>query len=62
MTRTSLSLTDKIDMSLYKYLYTASIAQEAVGGKEGNGGGILIIGMIIVVVGLIGFIITKNKN
>ena len=62
MTRTSLSFVDKIDMSLYKYLYTASIAKEAVGGKEGNGGGILIIGMIIVVVGLIGFIITKNKN
>ena len=30
-------------------------------GKEGNGG-ILIVGMIIVIVGLIGFILTKNKN
>ena len=63
MTKTNaLSLIDRIDMSMYKYLYTMSIAQEATAGKEGNGGGILIIGMIIVVVGLIGFIITKNKN
>ena len=62
MTNTNLSFVDKIDMSLYKYMYALSIAQEAVTGKEGNSGGILIIGMIIVVVGLIGFIITKNKN
>lgn len=55
----NLNMYDKITYSLYNSLYTASIAQQAAEGK--NGGGILIIGMIIVVVGIIGFIITKNK-
>ncbi|MBQ9013834.1 MAG: LPXTG cell wall anchor domain-containing protein [Bacilli bacterium] len=53
---------DSLSVKLYKYLYTASIAKEAVSGSESNNGGILIIGMIIVIVGLIGFIITKNRN
>ena len=58
----TMSLIDKMDLNLYRYMYTASIAKEAVSGKESNSGGILIIGMIIVIVGLIGFIITKNRN
>lgn len=57
----TLSLIDKIDMLGYKYLYVASIAKEATNSNNGNGG-ILIMGMLIVIVGLIGFIITKNKN
>ena len=60
MTRTSLSLIDKIDINLYKYLYMASIAKEAAESK-GNSGGILIIGMIVVVVALAGYIMSKNK-
>jgi len=58
----TMSLIDKMDLNLYRYMYTASIAKEAVSGNESNSGGILIIGMIIVIVGLIGFIITKNRN
>ena len=58
----TMSLIDKMDLNLYRYMYTASIAKEAVSGSESNSGGILIIGMIIVIVGLIGFIITKNRN
>ncbi len=57
----TLSLFDKLTIRYYDYLYTASIAKEATTGKEGNGG-ILIVGMIIVIVGLVGFILTKNKN
>lgn len=60
MTKT-LSLIDKLSIKYYDYLYTASIAKEATTGKESNGG-ILIVGMIIVIVGLVGFILTKNKN
>lgn len=60
MTKT-LNLFDKLTIKYYDCLYTASIAKEAVSGKEGNGG-ILIVGMIIVIVGLVGFILTKNKN
>ncbi len=52
---------DKISLKAYDSLYTLSIAKEAVAGKESNGG-IVIIGMIIVIVGLVGFILTKNKN
>lgn len=55
------SLLDKLTVKYYDYLYTASIAKEATAGKESNGG-ILIVGMIIVIVGLIGFILTKNRN
>lgn len=58
----TLSFLDKITLKYYDYLYTASIAQEAVAGKEGNSGGILIVGMIVVIVGLVGFILTKNRN
>lgn len=58
----TLSLLDKMTIRYYDYLYTASIAKEAVAGKEGNSGGILIVGMIVVIVGLVGFILTKNKN
>lgn len=57
----TMSFVDKISLKAYDYLYTASIAKEAVSGKESNGG-ILIVGMIIVIVGLVGFILTKNKN
>lgn len=57
----TISLFDKFVIKSYDYLYTASIAKEATTGKESNGG-ILIVGMIIVVVGLVGFILTKNKN
>lgn len=57
----TLSFLDKLTIKYYDYLYTASIAKEAVSGKEGNGG-ILIVGMIIVIVGLVGFILTKNRN
>ena len=45
----TINLFDKLSMKYYGYLYTVSI-------------GILIVGMIIVIVGLIGFILTKNKN
>lgn len=38
-----------------------SIAKEATTGKESNVG-ILIVGMIVVIVGLVGFILTKNKR
>ncbi len=57
----TINLFDKLSMKYYGYLYTASIAKEATSGNESNGG-ILIIGMIIVIVGLIGFILTKHKN
>lgn len=60
MTKT-LSLFDKLTFKYYDYLYTVSIAKETVAGKESNGG-ILILGMIIVIVGLVGFILTKNKS
>ncbi len=56
-------LVEKIDINMYKYLYTASIAKEvATTGDGGNSFGIIIIGMIIVIVGMIGFIITKNNK
>ena len=57
----TLSLFDRILLKTNDYMYTASIAKEAAAGKESNGG-ILIVGMIIVIVGLVGFIITKNKS
>ena len=55
----NLSLYDKVSLNLYNYMYTASIAQQAADGK--NSGGIIVIGMIIVVVGIVGFIMAKNK-
>lgn len=58
----TLSFLDKMTIKYYDYMYTASIAQEAVAGKEGNSGGILIVGMMVVIVGLVGFILTKNRN
>lgn len=57
----TMSFIDKISLKAYDSLYTLSIAKEAVSGKESNGG-ILIVGMIIVIVGLVGFILTKNRN
>ena len=57
----TMNIFDKLTIKYYDYLYTASIAKEVVSGKEGNGG-ILIVGMIIVIVGIIGFILTKNRN
>ncbi len=56
-----MNILDKLAIKSYDYLYTASIAKEAAANGQSNGG-ILIVGMIIVIVGLIGFIITKNKN
>ena len=50
----TMSFIDKISLKAYDSLYTLSIAKEAVSGKESNGG-ILIVGMIIVIVGLVGF-------
>lgn len=58
----TISLFDKLSMKYYGYLYTASIAKEAVSSGDGNSGGVLIIGMIIVIVGLVGFMFTKNRN
>ena len=63
MTNTNtLSLIDKMDIGMYKYMYTLSIAKEAVSSGKSNSGGILIIGMIVVIVGMIGFILTSNKK
>lgn len=58
----TMSLIDKIDLGIYKSMYTMSIAKEAVSSGNGNSGGILIIGMVIVIVGIIGFILTSNKK
>lgn len=52
---------DNLSMKYYNFLYSASIATEATQGNASKGG-ILVIGLIIVVVGMIGFIITKHKN
>ena len=60
MSQTNLSFIDKLDINLYRYLYTASIAKEAV-SSEGNGIGILIIGLIVVAVAFGGYIMSKNK-
>ena len=54
-----LNIFDKLNINLHNYMYTASIAEQAADGK--NGGGIIVIGMIIVVVGIVGFIMAKNK-
>ena len=56
----TLSVLDKINIRFNDYLYTASIAKEVVSSKEGNGG-ILIVGMIIIIVGLVGYIFSKNR-
>lgn len=55
------NLFDTLSIKLFNYLYTFSIAKEAVESK-GNSGGIIIIGMIIVILGMIGFIMTNNKD
>lgn len=57
----TISILDKLTFKYYDYLNTLSIAKEVMSGKEGNNGGILIIGMIVIIVGLVGFIMTKNK-
>lgn len=54
------SILDRINIRFNDFLYTASIAKEVASSKGGNGG-ILIIGMIIVIVGLVGYIFSKNK-
>lgn len=56
----TLSVLDKINIRFNDYLYTASIAKEVVSSKEGNGG-ILIVGMIIIIIGLVGYIFSKNR-
>ena len=53
---------DKLSLGAYNSLYTASIASEATSRSGGNSSGIIIIGMVIVIVAIIGFIITKNKG
>ena len=55
------NLFDTLSIKLFNYLYTFSIVKEAVKEKE-NSGGIIIIGLIVIIVGLIGFIMTNNKN
>ena len=52
---------DTLTIKLFNYFYTFSLAKEVVESKSNNGG-IIIIGMIVVIVGLIGFIMTNNKN
>lgn len=52
---------DVLSIKLFNCFYTMSIVKETVQNK-GNSGGIVIIGMVVVIVGLIGFILTKNKN
>lgn len=52
---------DVLSIKLLNCFYTMSIVKETVQNK-GNSGGIVIIGMIIVIVGLIGFILTNNSN
>lgn len=52
---------DVLSIKLFNCFYTMSIVKETVQNK-GNSGGIIIIGMLVVIVGLIGFILTKNKN
>ena len=52
---------DVLSIKLLNCFYTMSIVKEIVQNK-GNSGGIVIIGMVVVIVGLIGFILTKNKN
>ena len=58
----TIGLIDKVDLGIYKYMYTLSIAKEAVSSGKSNSGGILIIGMVIVIVGMIGFILASNKK
>ena len=55
------NLFDTLSIKLFNYLYTFSIIKEAVKDKE-NSGGIIIIGLSVIIVGLIGFIMTNNKN
>ena len=55
------NLFDTLSIKLFNYLYTFSIVKEAVKDKE-NSGGIIIIGLIVIIVDLIGFIMTNNKN
>lgn len=55
------NLFDTLSIKLFNYLYTFSIVKEAVKDKE-NSGGIIIIGLIVIIVGLIGFIMTNNKK
>ena len=63
MTNTNtMSLMDKLDLGIYKSMYTMSIAKEAVSSGQSNSGGIVIIGMVIVIVGMIGFILASNKK
>ena len=60
MTR-ELDFFDKLNILPYHYMYTASIAKQAASQDSGSGLGMLVIGMIIVVVGIVGFIMAKNK-
>lgn len=53
---------DKSILKFYNNMYTVSIAKEVATSSNSTGNaGILIIGMVIVIVGLVGFILTKNK-
>lgn len=56
----TISLLDKINIKFNNYMYTLSIAKEVVDSKNSSSG-ILIIGMIIVIIGLVGYMLSKNK-
>lgn len=56
----TLGILDKINIKLNDYMYTLSIAKEAISSKNSSGG-ILIVGMIIVIVGLVGYMLSKNR-
>ncbi len=56
----TISLLDKVNIKLNDYMCTLSIAKEVVSSKNSSGG-ILIVGMIIVIVGLVGYMLSKNR-
>ncbi|MEG2351190.1 MAG: hypothetical protein RSA10_03995 [Bacilli bacterium] len=64
MTENLSLMLNQLDMSSIKastYLVIMSIAQTSTKSSSNNTG-IIIMGMIIVIVGLVGFTITKNKK
>ena len=56
-----LGFCDKLSILPYHYMYTVSIAKEVASQENGNGIGMLVIGMVVVVVGIVGFIMARNK-
>lgn len=57
----TISFIDKIVVKYYDSIYTMSIAKE-VTTTGGSNGGILIIGMLVAIVAIIGFILTTNRK